>query len=488
MIDQRLLETFKNPSWRLNNVYSIVDKKTKLRTFKQNIIQKLIYQNPMKRKMILKARQQGVSTGCLIDQFDYTITKFNVTSVILAHEQDSIKKLFRIPMRAYRYMHPTLKPVLDRGGGSKHEMYFPLLNSRIYCDLESRGDTIHKLHVSEMAFIKEQERLLATLQAVPLDGQVTLESTPNGMGNLFYEMWNDPDQPYAKLFFPWYIFPEYAVETQPLILTADELELCEKAQRLFGISLTHEQIAFRRTKQKELGDLFLQEYPEDDQTCFLASGESAFDLFIIKTLMEKRKKPLSDDGKLKVYSKYDKSKRYVVGVDCAEGIDGDYCVASLFESRSRTQAALLRGHWKPYDFAHRINDLCKQYVTGGRPWPLLGIERNNHGHSVLLELEEHIRYSNLYRHTDEKLGWLTDKVTRPICLDTFIEGVENESVHLNDLDTFRECLTLVNEDKKIQAAQGKHDDCILASAIALQMCISDAGSDIYDNIKDRIRV
>jgi hypothetical protein len=446
--------------------------------------------------MILKARQQGASTGCLIEQFDYAITNQNITACILAHEQDSIKKLFRIPRRAYDYLPAKQKPILDRGGGSKHELYFPLLNSRIYCDLESRGDTIHWLHVSEMAFIQEPERLLATLQAVPLDGYVTLESTANGMGNLFYEMWQDQEQPYEKLFFPWFIFPEYQISTESLVITEDEEALLRKAAKNFNLNLSHAQIAYRRYKQKELGSLFLQEYPEDDSTCFLSSGSSAMNLFLIKESMAKRLKPIEETKTLSIYKTYDKTRRYVCGVDCAEGVGGDFSVATIFDARSLEQVAVLRGQLKPYDFAGEINSLCRRYVTGGRGYPLLAVERNNHGHAVLLELKEHLKYPNLFhrvtntvtKEKDQNPGWVTDKVTRPIMMDAFIDAVENRTAILNDQETFKECLTLINNDGKIQAAEGKHDDCIVASAIAVQMCIESAVYDIYDNIKDRILV
>lgn len=482
-------ETFLNREWRLNHLYSIVDKQSSLKLFKQNGVQQKISRDPSRRKMILKARQFGVSTNGLIEMFDHTITNKNITSCILAHEQDSIKKLFRIVNRAYRFLDPAFKPVLDRGGGSKYEMYFPLLNSRIYCDLESRGDTINWLHVSEAAFIKHPDKLKATLQAVPIDtGRVAIESTPFGMGNLFYDMWFDPDQPYSKLFFPWFIFPEYKIETAKLTLTDKEEDFIEKTLRNFGVRISESQIAFRRFKQKELGAMFAQEYPEDDNSCFLSSGSAPIDLFKVQAQMADRRKPISEKGNLIVYKKYEKTSRYVVGVDCAEGVGGDYSVGSVFDARSREQVACLRGHIKPHQFAQDLFDLCNLFSVSGRPKPLLSVERNNHGHAVLLELEYNLKYPNLYFHKDERAGWLTDKVTRPIMIDTLIDGVETKSVILNDLTTLQECLTLIDEGGKIQAAVGKHDDCVVASAIAVQMCIESSTLDIYDNIKSKILV
>ena len=144
-----------DPNWRLENLYYIVDKKGRRILFKPNGPQRLASKYTQKRKRYLKSRQLGISTYELLKLFDLTVFTPNITTCILAHEQDAIEKLFRIPRRAYDYMHPIIKPEIDRGGGSKYEMYFPKINSRIYCDLESRGDTIHRLHISEIAFIKD---------------------------------------------------------------------------------------------------------------------------------------------------------------------------------------------------------------------------------------------------------------------------------------------------------------------------------------------
>lgn len=489
-MENDLLATIGNRDWRLEHIYSVVNKEGQRVFYRQNPVQRKINKSKSKRKMILKARQFGVSTNGILDMFDHTLFTQNVTDCIVAHEQDSIKKLFRIAKRAYQFLSPALKPDIDRGGGSKYEMFFPEINSRIYCDLESRSDTIQYLHVSEAAFIKDPDRLKATLQAVPLHGTVTLETTPNGMGNYFYDLWNDPDQPYEKLFFPWFEFPDYRIESEKFTYTAEELDFIEKVRKRYKINITRHQIAFRRFKQSELKGLFIQEYPEDDDSCFLASGGTVMDLPNIKLRLKELPPPIEESGFVKIYKPFRKGRPYVVGVDCAEGVGGDFSVASIFDARSIEQVAVLRGQLKPIDFAEEIDRLCKRYSAEDVVPPLVAVERNNHGHAVLLELHKHINYANLYfREGDDQPGWVTNKVTRPIIIDAFIDGVDSGSVILNDKETLQECLTLINDDGKIQAASGKHDDCILASAIALKMCIDAVDSlDVYRNIADKIKV
>lgn len=478
-----------DPKWRWEHVYSIVDKEGQQRILNLNEVQRRILYSTSRRKMVLKARQFGVSTGCIIcDLVDSTLHTPNITTCILAHEQDAIRKLFRIVHRALKFLDPDLKPVIDRGGGSKYELFFPLLNSRIYCDLEVRSDTVHKLHVSEAAFIDE-EKLKATLQAVPLTGSVTLETTANGMGNMFYEMWIDPEQPYEKFFFPWFIFPEYRIETEQLTLTVSEEEFVARVAERYGVVITHAQIAYRRFKQKELGRLFPQEYPEDDLDCFLSSGLAAMDLFKVKQHMDKRSAPLYQDTEMKLFRKYNNAHLYALGADPAEGVGGDDSAIEVFDVTAMEQVATFaQNKIKPGDFAHKIDEIARLFWEPGRPFPLAGVERNNHGHAVLLELLDHIHYPNVYVGKDERPGWLSDKVQRPLALDTYIDAVENQTVKMHDLDTFRQCLTLVEENKKILAAEGKKDDRVLAGAIGVQMCIVSSASALYDNIEERIKV
>lgn len=477
--------------WRLEHLYHIVDKNALKVRFRQNLIQRRITRSKSNRKAILKARQFGVSTNEILDLFDDTIWKANQTNCILAHEKDSIEKLFRIVTRAYNFLSEEFKPVLAKGGGSKYEMFFPEINSRIYCDLESRSDTIHRLHVSEAAFFKDPDKLRATLQAVPLGCPVTLETTPNGVGNFYYDLWNDPESPYEKLFFPWYLYPDYRLSSgiKPSHWTAEEKELAKKAAKLFGVKITSEQMAFRRFKKAELKDLFIQEYPEDDQTCFLSSGNAAVDLVLVKALLDACPAPAREEDHVKIFKERDKRKTYVIGGDTSEGAGKDYSVAHVWEVETRTQVATIRSNrWKPSDFAHRVNDLAHIYQNPGNVLPLVAIERNNHGHAVLLELEEHLHYPNLFRTEDEKLGWLTDRVTRPVMVDVFIQGLENRSATILDRVTLQECLTLVNNDGKIEASDGKNDDTVMAGAIGLQMCIREGAGSIYRNMESYIRI
>jgi hypothetical protein len=503
--DVKLLD----PTYRIKNLYKIVNKDGKLVKFVPNEHQWLVLQDPSLLKAILKARQIGFSTACIIQMLDRTLFNKNQTSVILAHEQDSITKLFRIVLRAYKYMDDEIKPKLERGGGAKHELYFPSINSRIYCDLESRGDTIQNLHISEFGLMKDDEKVKATLDAVPMrTGRITYESTAFGL-NHFYDLWFARDRAEKKFFFPWFVFPEYALPTKKITdYSEEEDDLIVKAALHFKIKISDEQIAFRRWKIAQKGGgtngerHFIQEYPEDEQSCFLTSGNAVFNLFHIRKLLNNAPKHLETlDGGIKIFKRPDKTRTYVCGGDCAEGVGGDKSYGVMLDARSREVVATVCADVKPYEFAELLNKMCIHYRAPGRPFPMLAVERNNHGHAVLLQLEEHIRYSNLFfriksvdpisgrQQKDDRPGWVTDKVTRPIMINAFVDAVENSYMTLNDSYILNECLTLVNNEGKIEAAENKNDDSIIASSIALQLAIEMGGNLVrYDDLKSKIKM
>lgn len=481
MNDDDVKEFYENghdPNWRLSNLYEIVTKEGKRVPFQPNNVQQIINKSESQRKMILKFRQVGVSTNELIKLLDWVMFNENATAAIIAHKADAIETLFQIPKLTYQLLPDKLKPKLDRGDGSKYEMFFPEINSRIYCDLEVRGGTIGRLHVSEAAFMDDSAKLKATLQAVPITtGRVTIETTPNGMANYFYDLWSDPNSIYEKFFFPWYIFDPYKIPvSQRLIYTEEELLVIEKA-KAYNVNITQEQIQFRRFKKSEMKTSsfdkkrvpFEQEYPEDENSCFLASGDPVMDVFKIKALLDKSTDPIRIESGIRIYKEYDKTKTYAVGADVAEGVKKDYSTAVVIEIDSLEVAAVFRGHLKPEDFGDKLVEICEMYKAPGKAPPLLAVERNNHGHTVLYRLDL-LAYPNIYHSSrDERPGWKTDQISRPIMIDSFINHVEEGLFPIPDKDILAECLTLVDNNGKIEAATGKHDDLIIACAIALQV-------------------
>ena len=82
-MNDRIKKLLVSKSWRLKNLYKIVDKHGKKVNFTPNSVQKLINLETANRKIILKARQFGVSTNELIKMLDFVCFKRNMTACII---------------------------------------------------------------------------------------------------------------------------------------------------------------------------------------------------------------------------------------------------------------------------------------------------------------------------------------------------------------------------------------------------------------------
>jgi hypothetical protein len=172
----------------------------------------------------------------------------------------------------------------ETGAANAKELFFSALDSGYKVGTAGskgvgRSSTIQLFHGSEVAFWPHAEAHAAgVLQAVPdADGtEVILESTANGVGNLFHEKWKDAEAgegDFIAIFVPWYWQDEYR-KTVP-----DDFTLTEDEQKYAdAYGLDAEQMAWRRNKIAELNDedLFKQEYPANAAEAFQMSGHDGF--------------------------------------------------------------------------------------------------------------------------------------------------------------------------------------------------------------------
>ena len=239
-------------------------------------------QQKVKKNLVLKARQVGVTTYIAARFFVQTITQPGILSMQVTQDRESAEDIFRIVRRFWENLpEEARKGCLRTSYRSARHLVFPSLDSE-YClasavENAGRGRTIQNLHCSEVSrWGREGDEALASLRAaVVTDGDIVLESTPNGAGGLFYEEWQRAeDTGYTRHFFPWWYDEAYVLEDcgNCAPLTEEETEL----KNLHG--LKDEQIAWRRKQWASLRGLAVQEFAEDAVSCFLASGECVFDV------------------------------------------------------------------------------------------------------------------------------------------------------------------------------------------------------------------
>lgn len=478
--------------WRLNNLYKIRSK-TGVRTFNLNPLQIKILEDirgmrPI-RHITLKPRQIGVSTLWILYYLDDTLFRQGVISGIMAHEMDSLQHLSAVVKFALDNLPSKVRVTED----NKTRISFAHNASTILIDLEFRSTPLHNLHISEWAFCEDM-RIWATLGAVSKWTNITGETTGNGMGNDLYATYMDAlegKNEYKSRFFPWFAHKEYG-------LTMDGLRPYQpdKRERQFG--LTQEQIHFRRQMMAKLKNGFFREFPETVEDAFSESGAVFFDNRKIILLAKEARdldqneqyKPFEETDLYKIWERPQKGHKYALGADPAEGLHQDYSCFKVICVTCNQEAMAYRGHVGLDKFYKDLNLWGRKYMNA-----LLGVERNNHGHAILLGLSEDCHYPNLYKEQKEeriimkserirpepKLGWLTNAQTKGLMCDQLKIAIEGDSeedennfesdILIRDLWLLSECLTFQRNGSKLEAAQGKTDDMVIASAIAFQMAL-----------------
>ena len=272
------------------NCLSIRTKKAKVEAFQFNRAQRFIHERLEEQKastgrvraLILKGRQQGCSTYVGARYYHATTWAKGIRTFILTHEDAATQNLFEMVNRYHENCPAPVRP--STGAANAKELFFDKLDSGYKIGTAGtkgvgRSSTIQLFHGSEVAFWPHADTHAAgVLQAVPdVEGtEVILESTANGLGNLFHQKWCDAERgvgDYIAIFVPWFWQEEYRKAAPPdFTLTAEESQYAS----LYGLDA--EQMAWRRNKIAELKDatLFKQEYPATAAEAFQMSGHDSF--------------------------------------------------------------------------------------------------------------------------------------------------------------------------------------------------------------------
>jgi len=236
------------------------------------------------RVCVVKGRQQGVSTYTAARFLHKATMNLGVSVFILAHMAKSTDYLFDMVKRMYANLPEPLRPGVERS--NKKELKFGKIDSEYALGTAGakevgRSMNPHLLHLSEAAFYENTDDLSTGLMqgvATGLSTEIIMESTANGVNNMFYNLCMRGTDPnaltrYKTLFIPWYIQDEYR-ETPPPRFKPSAKE--EEIMELYGLSI--DQIFWRRRKLEDEynNDLwkFLQEYPCCLAEAFQSTGNT----------------------------------------------------------------------------------------------------------------------------------------------------------------------------------------------------------------------
>jgi hypothetical protein len=434
-----------------------------------NTVQRAFERRRATRNIVLKARQMGLTTWSAARFFLRTITQPGTLTLQVAHSQEAAEEIFGIVHRFVDWLpEALLAGPLQVSRANVRQIVFPEMDSQYRVVTAGdrnagRGLTVQNLHCSELArWPGDPAETLAGLRAAMAPGaELILESTPDGVGGCFYEEWQKAgEQGMERHFFPWWMERHYRATA------VDEESLTDEERDLMAFKLLDlEQIGFRRQIRADFRGLARQEYAEDCEKCFLASGDSVFELGAVDARLATVTEPIETrgNGDLEIWLPPLAGKQYLVAVDPAGGgSEGDYSAAQVLELETGLQCAEFAGHMGGLELARLVTGLAAEY---NQAW--LVVERNNHGSGILALIESVCGYGRVYKQNGQA-GWLTTSMSRPTALGRLDAALVERPECFQSRKLLAECRSFVRRpDGGSGARPGTHDDRVMAMAIGL---------------------
>ncbi len=306
--EQQFRELILNKRKFIETLLVVENKQRQRVPFVYNDIQADVDRTQTGMDIWIKPSQVGFSTERIANRLVDTLTNPGTNTVLVAYEDFITERLLTKVKFFYNHLAGLGIPNFPQiHHDSTYEKTFEFLidgklqtTSSIYIasarsKTAGRAETIHHLLLDEHAFYipEATENIIVPAMArIPPGGTVDSFSTPNGEENDFHQWYVDArtgKSIFTAHFYSWFAHKEYVIhlgdsrikdipetDKAEFSLTGDEEKL------MFANNLNFSQIRWRRWMMKVMeslrrkGDirtLFPQEFPEDDVSCFLSTGD-----------------------------------------------------------------------------------------------------------------------------------------------------------------------------------------------------------------------
>jgi hypothetical protein len=163
---------------------------------------------------------------------------------------------------------------------------------------------------------------------------------------------------------------------------------------------------------------------------------------------------------LEVYALPVPGRFYAIGADPAEGNPtSDDSALSVLDRATGEEVASLAGKFQPAVLAAHADRIGLWYNRA-----VVLVERNNHGHAVLLWLRENSTLSRAPGH-DGGEGWLSSGKGKALLYDAAADAFREKDTVLHSFGTLMQLCSI--EGSTLRAPQGEADDRATAYALAL---------------------
>ena len=408
---------------------------------------------PNRQVIVLKARQLGWTW--LILALALHLLRFNPGSTVLlfSAREDEAKELLRRLRGMYERLPEWLR-LPGKASETTTELLLPNA-SRAMCFPGTAGHS----YTASMVLIDEADKLrppadLSTLlnavkPTVDAGGKLFLISTPEkskpeSRFKSMYRAAKSNLNGFLHIFQSWQARPSrtqqwYDAEARRIMAETGSLDDLHQEY-----PATEEEALAPRSLDKRIP-------PEWCSQCYVEAGAVLVDPVV-------HPRPPVLPG-LTIYRLPAKWQRYACGADPAEGNPtSDESAACWLDCKTGEQVALLAGRLEPGTFAGYIKTVSDYYHGCS-----VLVERNNHGHAVLLALDE--LGNRLLCGADGKRGWPTTAKTKAELWTVAAEALRYRQTILHDFTTLLQLMSI--DGSTLKAPEGQHDDRAVMLALAV---------------------
>ena len=418
-------------------------------------------------------RQTGKSTTVVAYLLHYAIFNDSVNIGILANKASTARELLGRLQLAYENLpkwmqHGVLvwnKGSLELENGSK-------IMAASTSASAVRGMSFNILFLDEFAFVPNHvaEQFFASVYPTITSGRSTkviIISTPNGM-NHFYKMWED-----ARNGKNGYVTNEVHWSQVP------------------GRDAKWKEETMKNTSKRQ----FAQEFECD----FLGSADTLISPSKLQAIPFKD--PIQSNAGLDVYERSQEGHEYIITVDVARGIGGDYSAFIVFDITTlpyKVVAKFRDNEIKPIMFPSRIFQVAKNYN-----FPYILVEVNDIGDSIGAMLNFDLEYPNVlmcamrgragqivgqgFSGTKTQLGVKMSITVKKQGCANLKAILEEDKLTFQDFHILQELTTFIQKKQAWEADEGYHDDLVMCLVLFSWLVMQDYFKEMTDqDVRRRI--
>lgn len=471
---QEIVKCQNDPIYFIENYCFIVTLDHGLKLFKLYECQrekvKVILGN--RKVVLMEGRQQGKTVTAAACILWYTLFQESKTVAILANKGSAAREV----LDRYQIMYENIPMWMQQGVKTWNKGNVELENgSKVYTAATTasgiRGKSVNWLYIDEAAIIPNNvaEQFFASVYPTISAGTTTkilLTSTPLGY-NHFWKFWNEAEQNkngFVSHFIPYWEIPG-----------RDEA-WAEEQRRMLGELKFNQEV--------------LCEFLGSSNT--LINGRTLSQMSSIDPIFY-------NDLGLSVYENPEKGNSYIISVDVARGVGGDYSaftVVDVTQVPYKLVAKFKNNTIAPMLFPNVIHKVAKDYNNA-----YVLVETNDIGGQVADILYAELEYENLLSTIKENnqtyvspgfaktttLGVRTTKsVKRQGCF-AIKSLLEEKKLNIFDADVIHEFSTFTEKNGTFVADEGYHDDLVMTLVLFGWLTTNQYFQDLTDiSIREKI--